>query len=116
MRGSGEVTVSAGEAGCTEQLARFFPRVKRVRVPVELTAPRAGGKNLNERVVLEFAGTEHAIFLTTLPIEFDDRVRLALPREGAATDGSVIAVQYYEGCKAVAVRFLGGPCKWVGQP
>jgi hypothetical protein len=115
VRGSGEVTLTAAETGCTEQLARFFPKVQRVRIPVELTAPRAGGKNLHERVVLEFAGKEHTIFLTTLPIEFDDRVSLAAPLDGALANGSVVAVQYYEGCKAVAVRFSGGPCKWVGQ-
>jgi hypothetical protein len=116
VRGSDEVTLTANEHGCAEQLARFFPHAHRVRVPVQVTALRAGNARLREATVVEFGGTEHAIFLSTLPLEFDDRVRMERDRNGCVADAAVVAVQYHEGRKAVAVRFLQGPCAWVTQP
>ncbi|MGB2669920.1 MAG: hypothetical protein WA621_02565 [Candidatus Acidiferrum sp.] len=116
MRQPNEATVAASEEGCAERLARFFPRATPVRVPVQITALRAGNARLREATVLEFGGLEHAIFLSSLPLEFDDRVRIERDRNGCTAEATVIAVQYHEGHKAVAVRFLQGPCAWVTQP
>jgi hypothetical protein len=120
MRGdvtrSSETTLITNEQGCTERLARFFPRATPVRVPVQITALRAGSTRLREATVVEFGGSEHAIFLSSLPLEFDDKVRIERDRNGATAEATVIAVQYHEGRKAVAVRFLQGPCVWVTQP
>jgi hypothetical protein len=71
---------------------------------------------LREASVVEFVGTEHAIFISTLPLEFDDQVRLEASQDGRPAEGTVIAVQYHEGRKAVAVRFSQRPCDWVTQP
>jgi hypothetical protein len=103
------------ESGCAEQLARFFPHARAVQVQAHLFAPRTGGRNLQEAVVVQFGSEEHAIFLSTLPIEFNDSVRLVRREGGADAEGSVVAVQYDEGQKAVAVRFTNGPCQWVAQ-
>lgn len=116
VRQPNEATVAASEEGCAERLARFFPRATPVRVPVQITALRAGNARLREATVLEFGGLEHAIFLSSLPLEFDDRVRIERDRNGCTAEATVIAVQYHEGHKAVAVRFLQGPCAWVTQP
>jgi hypothetical protein len=102
--------------GCAEQLARFFPQAVAVRVPVQVTALRGGNMKLREATVLEFGAPDFAIFLSTLPLEFDDRVRLERDAKKRAADATVIAVQYHEGRKAVAVRFAQGPCEWVTQP
>jgi hypothetical protein len=116
VRQPNEATVAASEEGCAERLARFFPRATPVRVPVQITALRAGNARLREATVVEFGGLEHAIFLSSLPLEFDDRVRIERDRNGCTAEATVIAVQYHEGHKAVAVRFLQGPCAWVTQP
>jgi hypothetical protein len=118
----GDVKSSAGialpdqEPGCTEQLARFFPQVAPVRIPVEVIVLRGGRTKLREAATVEFAAPDFAIFLSTLPLEFDDRVRLERDRTGRAAEANVIAVQYHEGRKAVAVKFTQGPCDWVTQP
>ena len=65
---------------------------------------------------MEFGGPLYAIFLSTLPLEFDDRVKLQRDSQGRTAEATVIAVQYHEGRKAVAVRFSTGPCDWVTQP
>jgi hypothetical protein len=116
VRRSDEATLTANEEGCAEQLARFFQGVSAVRVPVQVAALRGGGTQLREATVVEFAGREHAIFVSSLPLEFDDVVRLENDRKGSAAEAAVIAVQYHEGRKAVAVRFLRGRCDWVTQP
>lgn len=117
MKRSTETAVSELEVGCAEQLARFFPGATAVRVPVQVTALRGGKAKLREATVLEFGGPQHAIFLSTLPLEFEDRVRLERDsRRGAVADATVVAVQYHEGRKAVAVKFTQGLCDWVMRP
>jgi hypothetical protein len=104
------------EQSCADQLARFFPQAISLRVPVHVTALRGGRTKLREAATIEFAAADFAIFLCTLPLEFDDRVRLERDRKGRSAEATVIAVQYHEGRKAVAVKFTQGPCDWVTQP
>jgi len=110
---SDSLALTANEQDCAEQLARFFPEARPVRIPVRVTAARGGRTSLREAAVVEFGGPEHAIFLSTLPLEFDDRVRIEATGEGQPAEATVVGVQYHEGRKAVAVRFLQGPCDWV---
>jgi len=102
------------EPGFAEQLARFFPRAVPLRIPIQVTSLR-GGNKLREATVVEFGGSEHAIFTCTLPLEFDDHVKLQCDSQNT-TEATVVAVQYHEGRKAVAVKFNHGPCDWVTQP
>jgi hypothetical protein len=104
------------EQSCADQLARFFPQAVPVRIPVQVTALRGGRTKLREAATIEFGAADFAIFLSTLPLEFDDRVRLERDRKERAVEATVIAVQYHEGRKAVAVKFTQGPCDWVTQP
>jgi len=80
---------------------------------VQVTSARGGRIRLREATVIEFGGSEHAIFLSTLPLEFDDRVRLVETREGRQAEAIVVAVQYHDGRKAVAVKFLQGAYNWM---
>ena len=108
-----QASLIADEQSCTEQLARFFPGVAAVRLPVQVTALRGGTTRLREASVVEFAGLEHAILISSLPLEFDDKVRLEGSRKADTADATVVAVQYHGGRKAVAVKFLRGPNHWM---
>lgn len=108
-----ERTETVEQIAGSEQLSRFFPGATRVRVAVQITALRGGISRLRESSVVEFATLEHAIFASGLPLEFDDKVRLEGNRKAYTVDGTVVAVQYHEDRKAVAVRFLRGPCHWM---
>ena len=108
---------------CAEKLAHFFPQAARVRLAAQVTVLRPGAGGLKENTVVEFAATDHAIFACSLPLEFDDRVQLTLlkqgerqARRGKTAEGTVIAVQYHEGRKAVAVRLLGPNARWMQEP
>ena len=101
---------------CTDLLARFFPDTKPVRVRATLMPLRSSSGKFRESVLLEFASAERAIFSSTLPLEFADRVRLQNAQGGGQSDATVVAVQYHDGCKAIAVQFTAGPCDWVTRP
>jgi hypothetical protein len=107
---------TAEEQICTEQLARFFPKLPAVRIPVRVTAKRSGQSRAQEVTVVEYASEEFAIFLCRLGLEFDDRVELVREGGGRPEEAAVIALQYQAGSKAVAVRFLSGPCGWMVNP
>ncbi len=113
MGRTGGSALATNEKSCAEQLARFFPQASAVRVPVQVTSPRGGTTNLREATIVEYSSGRHAIFLSTLPLEFGDRVRLEARPQGFLAEATVDAVQYHEGRKAVAVRFLQSPCDWV---
>jgi hypothetical protein len=117
VKRSSEIAVSEHEMDCAGQLARFFPGSAAVCVPVQVTALRGGGAKLREATVLEFSGAQHAIFVSQLPLEFEDHVRVHRDsRAGATAEATVVAVQYHEGRKAVAVKFTQGLCDWVMHP
>src|SRR4029077_8266159 len=103
----------ANERGCAEQLARFFPTLPAVRIPVRVQSLRPGQSKLQESTVVEFGGSAYAIFLSTLPMEFYERLRVVRDGKRGGAEAAVIALQYHEGRKAVAVRFLQGPCDWM---
>lgn len=98
---------------CTEQLARFFPQLAAVRIPVRVTPRRSGQARAQDLTVIEYASEEFAIFLCRLALEFDDRVELVREGGGRPAEAAVIALQYQAGSKAVAVRFLDGRCEWM---
>ncbi len=81
-----------------------------------LLTPLLGAGTVCESVLVEFASAEKAIFQSKLPLEFNDRVQLTQADGNAKAQGTVIAVQYHEGQKAVAVQFVSGQSAWVNQP
>jgi hypothetical protein len=102
--------------GCVEQLARFFPQTLPVNLQAQVSAVRSGDAKLHESVTVEYAAPDYAIFASTLPLEFDDRVRLEREGNSRKAEATVIAMQYHAGRKAVAVKFTQGPCEWVTLP
>lgn len=103
------------EQACTEQLARFFPKLPAARIGVRVSSRRSGQARAQETTLLEFASEEFGIFLCRLALEFDDRVELVREGGGRPVEAAVIALQYQAGSKAVAVRFLNGPCDWMNN-
>ena len=105
------------ELSCAEQLARFFPGLPGVRIAVRVAPLRDGNRvtRVQEGAVVEYGSEEFAIFLSTLPLEFADRVRISGNGGGRSAEATVIALQYHDGRKAVAVRFVDGRCEWMRQ-
>jgi hypothetical protein len=113
LRDYTRMTLIADERDCAGQLSRFFPKLPAVRIPVRVTPQRPGQIRLQEVTVVEFGTVDFAIFLSKLALEFDDRVRIVREGGGRPAEAAVIALQYHDDRKAVAVRFLDSPCEWM---
>lgn len=102
--------------GCVSKLAQFFPRAYPVQIQVKVLAPRLGARKFVETTVVEFATSTEALFASTLPVEFNDHVRVEEIDGSLIAEASVVAVQYHQDRKAVAVRFLTSPRHWILKP
>jgi len=101
------------EETCIEKLARLFPKASPVRIPVRVTALGAQRRRLQEETTIEFGTAKEVLFASTLPLEFEDRVRVANADGSLDAHATVIAVHYHEGHKAIAARFAGEVGNWI---
>jgi hypothetical protein len=105
-------TETAGESSVAK-LAQLFPSASPVRIPVTVTTLRAGGAILNESTLIEYGTPCEILFTSALPLEFEDKVRVKNSDGSLEAEAAVVAVQYYEGRKAVAARFLSKVGNWI---
>ena len=97
------------------QLARFFPDVTPVRIPVRVTGMDAGGCTFSESTIIEYGTPEEVLFASALPLEFEDKLRLENADGSLQAEASVVAVQYHNGRLAVAARFAQRIANWIVQ-
>lgn len=100
---------------CIEKLAQLFPGASRVRIPVRVL-PLGPGPRLNEQTVIEFGTPQEVLFRSTLPLEFEDHVRLVNSDGSLDAHAIVVAVRYHNGGKAVAARFSAEVGNWIIKP
>jgi hypothetical protein len=106
----------AGVQTCVEKLAQLFPNALPVRLPVQIVALGHEQRHLEESTVIEFGTAHEVLFGSTLPLEFEDRVRI-LNSDGSLDAGAiVVAVRYHHGRKAVAARFVSEVGNWIIKP
>jgi len=104
------------EQTCVEKLAQLFPNASAVRIPVRVTTAGAGKRRLKEQTVIEFGTAHEVLFSSSLPLEFEDRVRLVNSDGSLDARATVVAVRYHGGGKAVAARFVGEVGNWIIKP
>ncbi len=114
-RETGIIFVPTGKT-CVEKLAQLFPAALPVRIPVRVTTLSSGRRRLQEQTVIEFGTAQEILFASTLPLEFEDRVRLANSDGSLDARAIVVAVRYHGGRKAVAARFEGEVENWIIKP
>lgn len=106
-----------GEQSCTAKLAKFFPEATPVRIPVRLT--RVEGEPVDghsENTVIEFGTPREVLFISSLPLEFADRLQLRNSDGTLNAEASVVALQYHAGRTAVAARFTSEVTNWIVKP
>lgn len=114
--GQTEVASARGEQTCVEKLSRLFPSVLPLRIPVRVQAINGGRQRVREQTVIEFGTAREVLFASSLPLEFEDRVRLVNADGSFDARAMVVAVRYHNGSKAVAARFLDRVENWIIQP
>ncbi len=114
---SNEATVAPNTASesSVAQLARFFPDVTPVRIPVRVSGVNPSGCTFSENTVIEFGTPNEVLFASELPLEFEDKLRLENADGTLQADASVVAVQYHNGRLAVAERFARRIANWIIQ-
>jgi hypothetical protein len=112
---AGVSSVATGQT-CVEKLAHLFPSASAVRLPVRVVKAGAGRRRLEEQTVIEFGTSHEVLFASTLPLEFEDRVRVVNSDGSFDARATVVAVRYHDGRKAVAARFLGEVENWIIKP
>ena len=111
-----EIASIAGRQTCVARLAQLFPSASCVRLPVRVTKVGRGKKRVEEQTVIEFGTSHEVLFASGLPLEFEDRVRVASDDGSFDARATVVAVRYHDGRKAVAVRFIGQVANWIIKP
>jgi hypothetical protein len=101
------------EETCIGKLAQLFPGGSVVRIPVRVTALGARRRKLQEQTTIEFGTAQEVLFTSTLPLEFEDRLRVANADGSLDAQATVIAVRYHGGRKAIAARFAGEVGNWI---
>jgi hypothetical protein len=111
-----EVATVLADQTCIEKLAQLFPGVSPVRIPVCVTTAVTGGRHLQEHTVIEFGTAHEVLFASSLPLEFEDQVRLVNSDGSLDARATVVAVRYHSRGKAVAVRFVKEVGNWIIKP
>lgn len=101
---------------CVEKLAQLFPSASAVRLPVRVMKVEGRKKRVQEHTVIEFGTSHEVLFASTLPLEFEDRVRVINSDQSLDAQATVVAVRYHNGFKAVAARFLDTVENWIIKP
>jgi len=104
------------EQTCVEKLAQLFPNASPMRISVTATTVTSRRRRLQEQAVIEFGTAREVLFASTLPLEFDDRLRLVNSDGSLDARATVVAVRYHAGRKAVAARFDGEVRNWIIKP
>jgi hypothetical protein len=114
-RETGIVSGSADQT-CVVKLAQLFPSATPVRIPVRVTTLGTGRRRLQEQTVIEFGTAHEILFASSLPLEFEDHLRVLNSDGSFDARATVVAVRYHEGRKAVAARFLAEVGNWIIKP
>jgi hypothetical protein len=112
-----EATVAApaglSSPTCVEKLAQLFPSASPTRIPVRVMTLSTSRRPLQEQTVIEFGTEQEVLFSSTLPLEFEDGVRVLNSDGSLDARATVVAVRYHQGRKAVAARFIGEVGNWI---
>jgi hypothetical protein len=100
-------------AECVEELARFFPGVMQVRIPVRVCKGRSGKATSSEQTMIEFGTSEEVLFVSGLPLDFEDIVRVRNADGSLDIVAKVIAMHLYHDKMAIAAKFLEDVPNWI---
>jgi hypothetical protein len=113
MRRGKTVAKVAQKNSAVERLVAIFPEASPVRVPVLVVASRKEGRDLKEDTVIEFGTSRVVFFFSRLPLELEEKILLRNADGSLGIEAIIIALQYEEGHRAIAARFLAEDRKWI---
>ena len=94
-------------------LARLFPGAVPVRIPVRVSKANAVPAESAEQTVIEFGTPEEILFVSALPLDFDDTVHVRNADGSLDAAARVVAMQLHNGRMVVAAKFLDNVANWI---
>ena len=98
---------------CVEELARFFPGAIKVQIPVRVCKGRSGKATSSEQTMIEFGTADEVLFVSSLPLDFEDIVRVRNADGSLDIVANVIAMHLYHDKMAIAAKFLEDVPNWI---
>lgn len=99
---------------CVAELARFFPGIVPVRIPV-LIFRGDSARAAAEQTVIEFGTAEECLFVCGLPLEFEDLVQIRTTDGTLNCTAKVVAMRLQDDKMAFAARFLNDVTDWIAR-
>jgi hypothetical protein len=103
----------AEPADCVAELARFFPEVVPVRIPVCVSKGTSANDASAEQTVIEFGTAAEVLFVSMLPLDFEDIVRVTTADGALDITAKIVAMRLHHDKMAVAARFLVDVANWI---
>jgi hypothetical protein len=100
-------------AECVEKLARFFPGVVQVRIPVTVCKGRSGNNTAAEQTIIEFGTADEMLFVSSLPLDFEDIVRVRNADGSLDITAKIVAMHFYHDKMALAAKLLEEVPNWI---
>lgn len=111
-RGKGVVETTQKNSA-VERLVAIFPDASPVRVPVLVVASRKEGRDLKENTTIEFGTSRVVLFFSKLPLELEEKIFLRNSDGSLGIEAIIIALQYEDGHRAIAAKFLAEDRNWI---
>jgi hypothetical protein len=99
---------------CVAELARFFPGIVPVRIPV-LIFKGDLARAAAEQTMIEFGTPEECLFVCGLPLEFEDLVHVRTADGTLNSTAKIVAMRLQDDRMAYAARFLNDVTNWIAR-
>jgi hypothetical protein len=99
---------------CVAELARFFPGIVQVRIPVLILKGDTAGAEA-EQTTIEFGTAEECLFACGLPLEFEDLVQVRTADGALNSTAKIVAMRFHDDKMAFAARFLNDVTNWIAR-
>lgn len=113
----GKAVLNGPEVGepaeCVAELARFFPGVVPVRIPVWVSKGPSAKAPSAEQTMIEFGTAEEVLFVSGLPLDFEDIVRVRTTDGALDITAKIVAMRLHHDQMAIAARFLEDVANWI---
>lgn len=100
-------------AECVAELARFFPGVMQIRIPVRVCKGSSGTATYSEETMIEFGTADEVLFVSDLPLDFEDVVRIRNADGSLEIMAKIVAMHLYHDKMAIAAKFLEDVPNWI---
>ena len=99
---------------CVAELARFFPGIVPVRIPVWIChGESARTASAAEQTMIEFGTAAEVLFASALPLDFEDTVRVRTSDGALDVTAKIVAMRLHHDKMAFAARFTENVANWI---